>query len=57
MQKSQKLKLQKIVLSKLEAVGLRAAAHLRISEISGGMARRVALARAYSTRTRAAFIR
>lgn len=34
------------VLDKLEAVGLRAAAHLRISEISGGMARRVALARA-----------
>lgn len=34
------------VLSKLEAVGLRAAAHLNISEISGGMARRVALARA-----------
>lgn len=35
-----------IVLEKLDAVGLRAAAHLRISEISGGMARRVALARA-----------
>ncbi len=34
------------VLDKLDAVGLRAAAHLRISEISGGMARRVALARA-----------
>lgn len=34
------------VLDKLEAVGLRAAAHLKISEISGGMARRVALARA-----------
>lgn len=34
------------VLDKLEAVGLRAAAHLHISEISGGMARRVALARA-----------
>src|SRR5690554_455076 len=34
------------VLDKLHAVGLRAAAHLRISEISGGMARRVALARA-----------
>lgn len=33
-------------LDKLEAVGLRAAAHLGISEISGGMARRVALARA-----------
>lgn len=35
-----------IVLSKLHDVGLRNAAHLRISEISGGMARRVALARA-----------
>jgi phospholipid/cholesterol/gamma-HCH transport system ATP-binding protein len=34
------------VLDKLDAVGLRAAAHLKISEISGGMARRVALARA-----------
>lgn len=34
------------VLEKLDAVGLRAAAHLNISEISGGMARRVALARA-----------
>ncbi|MGE4369858.1 MAG: ABC transporter ATP-binding protein [Burkholderiaceae bacterium] len=34
------------VLDKLDAVGLRAAAHLAISEISGGMARRVALARA-----------
>jgi len=34
------------VLDKLEAVGLRAAAHLRVAEISGGMARRVALARA-----------
>src|SRR5690606_26611605 len=38
--------LQERVLEKLDAVGLRAAAHLRISEISGGMARRVALARA-----------
>jgi len=34
------------VLDTLEAVGLRAAAHLKLSEISGGMARRVALARA-----------
>ncbi len=34
------------VLAKLDAVGLRHAAHLRIAEISGGMARRVALARA-----------
>ena len=34
------------VLDNLEAVGLRAAAHLRLSEISGGMSRRVALARA-----------
>jgi phospholipid/cholesterol/gamma-HCH transport system ATP-binding protein len=35
-----------LVLMKLNAVGLRGAAQLRISEISGGMARRVALARA-----------
>ena len=35
-----------IVLMKLNAVGLRGAAHLRISEVSGGMARRIALARA-----------
>ncbi|UHL63286.1 ABC transporter ATP-binding protein [Paralcaligenes sp. KSB-10] len=35
-----------LVLDKLDAVGLRAAAHLKVSEISGGMARRVALARA-----------
>ena len=35
-----------IVLMKLNAVGLRGAAPLRISEISGGMGRRVALARA-----------
>ena len=35
-----------IVLMKLNAVGLRGAANLRISEISGGMGRRVALARA-----------
>ncbi|AIL33331.1 ABC transporter ATP-binding protein [Basilea psittacipulmonis] len=34
------------VLSCLEKVGLKAAAHLSTSEISGGMARRVALARA-----------
>ena len=34
------------VLMKLNAVGLRGAADLRISEVSGGMARRVALARA-----------
>jgi phospholipid/cholesterol/gamma-HCH transport system ATP-binding protein len=34
------------VLDKLDAVGLKAAAHLAVSEISGGMARRVALARA-----------
>lgn len=34
------------VLDKLDAVGLRTAAHLNIAEISGGMARRVALARA-----------
>ncbi len=35
-----------IVLMKLDAVGLRGAAPLRISEVSGGMARRIALARA-----------
>ena len=37
-----------IVLMKLNAVGLRGAAPLRISEVSGGMARRIALARAIS---------
>jgi len=36
----------RIVLMKLNAVGLRGAARLRPSELSGGMARRVALARA-----------
>ena len=35
-----------LVLMKLNAVGLRGAANLRIAEVSGGMARRVALARA-----------
>jgi phospholipid/cholesterol/gamma-HCH transport system ATP-binding protein len=35
-----------IVLMKLNAVGLRGASHLKISEVSGGMARRIALARA-----------
>jgi phospholipid/cholesterol/gamma-HCH transport system ATP-binding protein len=35
-----------VVLMKLNAVGLRGAAKLRISEVSGGMARRIALARA-----------
>lgn len=34
------------VLHNLDAVGLKAAAHLQLSEVSGGMARRVALARA-----------
>lgn len=34
------------VLDTLDAVGLKTAAHLKLSEISGGMARRVALARA-----------
>jgi phospholipid/cholesterol/gamma-HCH transport system ATP-binding protein len=35
-----------LVLMKLDAVGLRGAAHLMPSELSGGMARRIALARA-----------
>jgi len=35
-----------IVLMKLQAVGLRGAAQLHIAEVSGGMARRIALARA-----------
>ena len=38
--------IRKLVLIKLEAVGLRGAAGLMPSELSGGMARRVALARA-----------
>lgn len=38
--------IQKLVRMKLEAVGLRGAAHLMPSELSGGMARRAALARA-----------
>ena len=38
--------LRNIVLTKLQAVGLRGAAELAPSELSGGMARRVALARA-----------
>jgi phospholipid/cholesterol/gamma-HCH transport system ATP-binding protein len=37
---------RKLVLTKLQAVGLRGAAELAPSELSGGMARRVALARA-----------
>ncbi len=37
--------LRDVVLMKLEAVGLRGAAHLMPGELSGGMARRVALAR------------
>ncbi|TCP95816.1 phospholipid/cholesterol/gamma-HCH transport system ATP-binding protein [Cricetibacter osteomyelitidis] len=38
--------IRKVVLMKLEAVGLRGAAELMPSELSGGMARRAALARA-----------
>jgi phospholipid/cholesterol/gamma-HCH transport system ATP-binding protein len=38
--------IRKLVLTKLQAVGLRGAAELMPSELSGGMARRVALARA-----------
>ena len=38
--------IRKLVLAKLQAVGLRGAATLSPSELSGGMARRVALARA-----------
>ena len=38
--------IRSLVLTKLEAVGLRGAARLMPSELSGGMARRVALARA-----------
>lgn len=38
--------IRELVLQKLHAVGLRGAAHLMPSELSGGMARRVALARA-----------
>ena len=38
--------IHKLVLTKLQSVGLRGAAHLAPAELSGGMARRVALARA-----------
>jgi phospholipid/cholesterol/gamma-HCH transport system ATP-binding protein len=41
--------IRNIVLTKLQAVGLRGAAHLMPAELSGGMARRVALARAMAT--------
>jgi phospholipid/cholesterol/gamma-HCH transport system ATP-binding protein len=41
--------IRNIVLTKLQAVGLRGARQLMASELSGGMARRVALARAMAT--------
>ncbi|MGH6610823.1 MAG: ABC transporter ATP-binding protein [Burkholderiaceae bacterium] len=41
--------IRNIVLTKLQAVGLRGAAQLMPAELSGGMARRVALARAIAT--------
>jgi len=41
--------IRNIVLTKLQAVGLRGAAQLMPAELSGGMARRVALARAMAT--------
>jgi phospholipid/cholesterol/gamma-HCH transport system ATP-binding protein len=41
--------LRRLVLMKLHAVGLRGARHMKPADLSGGMARRVALARAFAT--------